>query len=152
MTFRIFNKNSGGVMIDISNLKTIDISTYLTNGLISTQPGVRGIDFVNFMLKQKPKIRNSILLPIGGRSIVAFGGYMSGGGISYLSRYLGLGCDYCVGIRIVLSDGTLLDIKENDKNYSDLLWAVKGSGGGNFGIITKYYFKPFNNRKKNARA
>ena len=122
-----FNKTAGGVMIYISNLRKIDTSTYLTNGIISAEPGCRGADFVEYLLKQSSKIRNSILLPIGSCSIVAFGGYLSGGGISYLSRYLGLLCDYCVGCRVVLSNGDVLEIMDTDKEHADLLWAIKGT-------------------------
>ena len=150
-----FNKVSNGVMIDVSTLNSVDVSNYLSNGTISAEPGVRGRDFVDFILKQKNRIKNSLLLPVGSCNIVAFGGYLTGGGISYLSSYLGLMCDYCIGARIVLHDGTVLDIKEDDENkeHQELLWAIKGSGGGNFGIITKYYLRPFNkNKHKQARA
>jgi FAD/FMN-containing dehydrogenase len=50
-------------------------------------------------------------------------------------RAFGLACDHIVGATIVTADGR---IRHVDKHSDpDLLWALKGGGGGNFGVVTQ---------------
>lgn len=61
------------------------------------------------------------------------------GGIGYLVRRYGFACDNLVDAEIVLSDGKVMMTSQDP----DLLKAIKGAGGGNFGIITKYRLKTY---------
>ncbi|KAJ5929277.1 FAD-binding domain-containing protein [Penicillium verhagenii] len=72
----------------------------------------------------------------GGRdSDVGVGGYLLGGGLSYLGPILGWGCDNIIEYEIVLASGQIVNV--NETSYPDLFLALKG-GGNNFGIVTKY--------------
>ncbi|KAJ5653619.1 FAD-binding domain-containing protein [Penicillium lividum] len=72
----------------------------------------------------------------GGRdSDVGVGGFLLGGGLSYLGPILGWGCDNIVEYEIVLASGKIVTV--NDSSYSDLFLALKG-GGNNFGVVTRY--------------
>ncbi|KAJ6086071.1 FAD-binding domain-containing protein [Penicillium sp. IBT 16267x] len=72
----------------------------------------------------------------GGRdSDVGIGGYLLGGGLSYLGPILGWGCDNILEYEIVLASGKIITV--NESSYPDLFLALKG-GGNNFGIATKY--------------
>ena len=66
---------------------------------------------------------------------VGITGLTLGGGIGILGRLHGSTCDQLVGARVVLYDGTLIDADQ------DLLWALKGSGGARFGVVTELTFK-----------
>ena len=55
-------------------------------------------------------------------------------------RKLGLACDRLRSVRIVTADGRALHCDAN--NHSDLFWALRGGGGGNFGIVTQFELAP----------
>lgn len=78
-------------------------------------------------------------VPCGLVSHTGVGGLTLGGGIGWLSRLHGLSCDSLIRAEIICADGQILKIDEN--NHSELFWAIKG-GGGNFGVVSKFYFKP----------
>lgn len=67
---------------------------------------------------------------------VGISGYIQGGGYSMLSRaYGGLACDKAVSFTMVTVDGKEAVRASADEN-KDLFWALRGGGGGNFGVIT----------------
>lgn len=72
-------------------------------------------------------------LPAGTSPNVGVVGLALGGGIGFLSRRFGLTSDNIVEFDILLADGNI--ITANKYRYSDLYWAHRGGGGGNFGII-----------------
>ena len=98
---------------------------------------------------------------IGYCGTVAEGGFVLGGGIGMQSRLYGLGLDSVAGLRIVLADGSVryvsnsLDDDDDDANSqelrglnTDLFWALRGAGGGNFGVVTEieYHLHKANDR------
>lgn len=66
-------------------------------------------------------------------------GVTLGGGFGLASRHLGLTLDSLLGVRIVTADGDLRTVDE--QSDPDLLWALKGGGGGNFGVVTDFVFR-----------
>lgn len=83
-------------------------------------------------------------LPAGSCYSVGLGGHITGGGYGLLSRLDGLTIDHLVAVDIALltaPDTVELVTCTADNEYSDLLWGIKGGGGGQFGLITRYYFE-----------
>ncbi|MGW0561611.1 FAD-binding oxidoreductase [Streptomyces sp. NPDC003016] len=88
-----------------------------------------------------------LALPGGSCSSVGLGGHISGGGYGLLSRLHGLTVDYLYAVEVVtVPDGrkpvvkvARKDSKETD--LQDLWWGHTGGGGGNFGVITRYWFR-----------
>jgi FAD binding domain/Berberine and berberine like len=76
----------------------------------------------------------------GGCGDVHVGGLTQGGGWGPVSRKYGLTCDSLVAVEIVNANGQAAVISELGAG-SDLLWALRGGGGGNFGVITKFCFR-----------
>ena len=97
------------------------------------------------------------------RNVSVGGFYQSGGFHSELGAY-GFASDHIVGVRMVLNDGSVILIYDKDMNVDehilledeqykpdiikvqnkhkkDLLWAIKGSGAGSFGVVTRYYIQ-----------
>jgi FAD/FMN-containing dehydrogenase len=52
-----------------------------------------------------------------------------------LARRYGLGCQAVSGGRIVLWDGTIVDVSEN--NHPDVLWAMRGGAAAAMGVVTQ---------------
>ena len=83
-----------------------------------------------------------VTLPAGSCYSVGLGGHITGGGYGLLSRMAGLTVDYVSAVDIVVQSGNSQPelITASANQNSDLYWAVRGGGGGNFGVITRYYF------------
>lgn len=87
------------------------------------------------------------VLPGGSCYSVGLGGHIVGGGDGILARLHGLPVDWLSGVEVVvkpvLTEDSVLKYvhKDSEGDDGELFWAHTGGGGGNFGIITKYYFK-----------
>lgn len=78
-------------------------------------------------------------LPAGSCPQVGIAGLTLGGGIGVLARKYGLTCDNVESVRFVGADGKARLVSE--ETAPDLLWALRGGGGGNFGIVTSFTFR-----------
>jgi FAD/FMN-containing dehydrogenase len=72
---------------------------------------------------------------------VGIPGFTLGGGLGFYMRQHGLAIDALIETEMVTADGKVL--KANAHEHPDLFWALRGGGGGNFGINTSFTFKPF---------
>ncbi|KAI6038830.1 hypothetical protein EDC04DRAFT_2569206 [Pisolithus marmoratus] len=76
-----------------------------------------------------------------GGSIGAGGGWVQGGGHSILSPTYGLGVDNAIEMTVVTSTGVYLTV--NNYQYPDLFWALRGGGGGTYGIVTSVTYRTY---------
>ncbi|WP_344099675.1 FAD-binding oxidoreductase [Myceligenerans crystallogenes] len=87
-----------------------------------------------------------VTLPGGTCPTVGAGGHIAGGGYGALSRLHGLTVDYLHAVEVVVvgADGrarTVVATSEPDDPHRELWWAHTGAGGGNFGVITRYWLR-----------
>ncbi|KDR84449.1 hypothetical protein GALMADRAFT_133744 [Galerina marginata CBS 339.88] len=68
----------------------------------------------------------------------ASGGWVMGGGHSAMSPVLGLGVDRVLEFKIVTPDGILRTV--NQCQNQDLFFALRGGGGGTFGVVLESSF------------
>lgn len=86
--------------------------------------------------------RYGVTIPGGSCGTVGAGGHICGGGYGLLSRLHGLTSDWLSAVDILTVDhrGKVILRRVDKTNDPDLFRACRGAGGGNFGIITNYYF------------
>ncbi|KAI6096140.1 hypothetical protein F5141DRAFT_1191117 [Pisolithus sp. B1] len=76
-----------------------------------------------------------------GGSVGAGGGWLQGGGHSVISPTYGLGVDNAIEITVVTSTGAYLTV--NSYQNPDLFWALRGGGGGTYGIVTSVTYRTY---------
>jgi FAD/FMN-containing dehydrogenase len=87
-----------------------------------------------------------VTIPGGRCHSVGAGGHICGGGDGLLSRRFGLTIDHLYAVEVVVVDGSgkarsVVATREPDDPNRDLWWAHSGGGGGNFGVITRYWMR-----------
>jgi hypothetical protein len=87
-----------------------------------------------------------VVIPLGEYPGVGMGGHVSGGAFGFLCRQLGLAADYLYGVEVVTVDAdgdakVVVATRETSDPNRDLWWAHTGGGAGNFGIVTRYWFR-----------
>lgn len=75
----------------------------------------------------------------GCTSVGAAGGFLQGGGFGSFSKKYGIAAANLLEAEIVTADGKILIA--NEYQNEDLFWALKGGGGGTFGIVTQVILK-----------
>jgi FAD/FMN-containing dehydrogenase len=83
--------------------------------------------------------RHGRTIPAGCGPTVGIAGLTLGGGLGILGRKYGLTADHLVGAQVVLPDGRVLDC--DDHHDRELFWALRGAGGGQFGVVTSLTFR-----------
>jgi len=69
----------------------------------------------------------------GSAGDVAVAGYALGGGLSFYGRAHGLASSHVRAVELVTADGSIVRASEHE--LPDLFWALRGGGGGNFGVV-----------------
>ncbi|MET9604353.1 FAD-binding oxidoreductase [Streptomyces sp. NPDC006512] len=78
-------------------------------------------------------------VPAGLCPSVGIAGLTLGGGLGLSSRAHGTTSDRLLGARVVTPDGV---VRETDAGTDpSLYWALRGGGGGNFGVVTEFRFR-----------
>ena len=67
------------------------------------------------------------------KTVGCIGGWAQGGGHSPASRDFGLGADQILEARVVLANGAI--VTANACENADLFFAIRGGGGGTYGIV-----------------
>jgi len=125
-----FSQTNGGIVIDTSLMKRVKVDK--ANLIATVEAGIRVGTLVRMLAQE------GFLAPFGDSSTVGIGGISTGGGITAIQRTAGVISDNILAATIVNADGEIMHVSENEN--PDLLWAIRGGGGGNFGIITSYTF------------
>ncbi|AXB42331.1 FAD-binding oxidoreductase [Amycolatopsis albispora] len=86
-----------------------------------------------------------VTIPGGSCPAVGAGGHFAGGGYGALSRRHGSVVDHLYGVEVVVADRdgarVVVATREPGDPHHDLWWAHTGGGGGNFGVVTRYWLR-----------
>jgi FAD/FMN-containing dehydrogenase len=123
-----WSSGNGKLIIDVSRLNAIRLDgTEATVGA-----GAKLIDVYATLGKRGRTI------PAGSCPSVGVAGLTLGGGHGVMSRSMGLTCDNLIGATLITADGTTHEVSAD--NEPDVLWALRGAGCGNFGVVTSLRF------------
>ncbi|OIK27312.1 FAD-binding oxidoreductase [Streptomyces malaysiense] len=124
-----------GIVIDISELKSVRIDAAARVATVGA--GLNQLEAVTTLAKR------NFAVTTGTEGSVGLSGATLGGGFGFLTRWLGMACDSLIGAEIVVAEGDeCAKVVKADLNHnSDLLWALRGAGNGNFGIVTSLTYK-----------
>ncbi|XVF04142.1 hypothetical protein REPUB_Repub05bG0056500 [Reevesia pubescens] len=114
------------VIVDLVNFRSVDVD--VENKVVWVQSGAI-LGELYYRINEKTK---TLASPTGIFHTIGTGGHFSGGGYGLLFRKYGLAADNIVDAQIIDVNGRILDRKSMGE---DLFWAIRGGGGGSFGIV-----------------
>jgi hypothetical protein len=87
-----------------------------------------------------------VVIPLGEHPDIGMGGHVAGGAFGFLCRQLGLAADYLYAVEVVTVDAdgkasAVVATREESDPNRDLWWAHTGGGAGNFGVVTRFWFR-----------
>jgi len=87
-----------------------------------------------------------VTIPAGVAANVGVGGHIVGGAFGFLCRKHGLAADHLYAVEVVVVDDqgmakSIVATREPSDPNRELWWAHTGGGGGNFGVVTRYWFR-----------
>jgi FAD/FMN-containing dehydrogenase len=120
-----------GVVADLRRLNAITVNTRTRTATVGA--GAHLIDV------ERALAAHGVAIPHGSCPSVGVGGLALGGGVGFASRAWGTTSDNVLALRIVTADGRVHNCSAHEN--SDLYWACRGGGGGNFGVATSFTFR-----------
>lgn len=129
-----------GLIINTAALRHVPYDP--SSNLLEIGGGTLNVDIFKTLQGLRPEAFKDGMAIVHGRcGAVGASAYLMGGGIGFDMRSFGAGCDLVDSVDVALADGTVVTASKD--LASDLLWALRGSGGGNLGIATAWRLRPF---------
>ncbi|KAG9237432.1 hypothetical protein BJ875DRAFT_157184 [Amylocarpus encephaloides] len=124
--------NNGGVTIDMSHMNSTTLSPDKSIAFVGA-----GARWNNVFAALEP-----LNLTVSGGRVagIGTGGFLTGGGISFFSPEYGWACDRIAGMEVVIAGGVVLYVTR--QLFPDLFSVLQG-GSNNFGIVTRFDLKTF---------
>ena len=87
-----------------------------------------------------------VVLPVGQSPDIGIGGHALGSAFGWIHRRHGLAGDHLYAVEVLVVDAAgsvrrVVATREADDPNRELWWAHTGGGGGNFGVVTRYWFR-----------
>jgi FAD/FMN-containing dehydrogenase len=121
----------GSLVIDLGGLTSVSVTS---SGVATVGAGIRlgalYLDLYN---------QGGWTLNAGTCPSVGIGGHALGGGFGLLGRRNGLLIDSIKEMQLVNANGELLTVSATSN--SDLFYALRGAGGGSYGVVTQFTFQ-----------
>ncbi|MCD7462776.1 hypothetical protein HAX54_049341 [Datura stramonium] len=127
----------GSPFVVIDLMKLDGVSLDLDSGTAWVQGGAT-LGQTYYAISQASNVHG---FAAGSCPTVGVGGHISGGGFGFLSRKYGLAADNVVDALLVDAQGRVLD---RESMGEDIFWAIRGGGGGIWGIIYAWKIRLLN--------
>jgi FAD binding domain-containing protein/berberine-like enzyme len=127
------------VILDVSPMKGISYDAEM--GAIAVEAGATVGETFQALFENW-----RVVIPLGEYPGIGMGGHVAGGAFGFLCRQLGLAADYLYAVEVVTVDeegraGSVVATRETSDPNRDLWWAHTGGGAGNFGVVTRFWFR-----------
>jgi FAD/FMN-containing dehydrogenase len=122
------HSSTSGIVIDVTPMSSVSVS----GGVAKVGAGARLGDVYDALDE------HDLTIAAGCGPEVGIAGLTLGGGLGILGRTHGLTSDQLLGAQVVLADGRIVEC--DDHHHEELFWALRGAGGGNFGVVTSFAF------------
>jgi len=128
-----FSTTDNGILLDLLRMKKVNLD--MESKTVTLEGGAR---WGNAYSKLVSGRHDGYIINGGRCPTVGVSGFILGGGLGPFTRSFGMGCDSLLEATIVTSDGKEITLKDSGNPKSDedrLFWALRGAGGGNFGVV-----------------
>ncbi|MEU6736199.1 FAD-binding oxidoreductase [Streptomyces physcomitrii] len=124
-----YSSGDGRLILDVSRLATVRVSG--KEAVVGA-----GAKLMDVYRGLSPR---GVTIPAGSCPTVGISGLTLGGGHGVASRAYGLTCDSLISATVMTAAGKQLTAGKDEN--PDLFWALRGAGGGNFGVVTELRFR-----------
>ena len=127
------------VIVDVSPMKRVYYDRHMH--AVAVEAGATVGDTFRVLFD-----RWGTVIPLGEYPAIGMGGHVAGGAFGFLCRQLGLAVDYLHAVEVVSVDESgharvVVATREASDPNRELWWAHTGGGAGNFGVVTRYWFR-----------
>ncbi|HEY1592015.1 MAG TPA: FAD-binding oxidoreductase [Solirubrobacteraceae bacterium] len=128
---------SGGIVVDVSQMKSARLDPRAAT--VTVGAGLTQVEAVAALGER------GFAVATGGEATVGLTGATLGGGLGFFTRNYGMVCDNLIAAEVVVASGGdgAQAIRVDRERNSDLLWALRGAGNGNFGIVTSLTYRMY---------
>ncbi|KAG0266389.1 hypothetical protein DFQ27_009830 [Actinomortierella ambigua] len=124
----------GSLVIDLAHFQQFSLDS--ATGIATVGAGTRLGPLYARLWKE-----GQYLIAAGTCPAVGIGGIALGGGVGMAARKHGATTHNIVGMTMVSAEGKILEVSASSN--SDLFWALRGAGGGSFGLVTEFQIRAF---------
>ncbi|KAA8649457.1 hypothetical protein EYZ11_007756 [Aspergillus tanneri] len=127
-SFTAYSALNGTLVIDIAHINNVEVSHDRHTATVGA--GIR----LGALYTALDAYNTSF---IGGICpTVGLAGFIGSGGFNMQQRSQGLGVDHVLAAKVVTADG--LTVVASPDSHPDLFWAIRGGGGGTYGIVVEF--------------
>ncbi|KAK1828988.1 FAD binding domain-protein [Podospora conica] len=126
-----------GISLDLRSMKTAQLDMNPVDPMVTMDAGCQWGDVYEKLIIGG---HDRYIINGGRCPTVGVSGFILGGGLGPFTRSFGMGADTLAEATLVTADGSLVTVSESDPPSSSkgrLFWALRGAGGGNFGIVVQ---------------
>ncbi|MCY0865609.1 MAG: FAD-binding oxidoreductase [Sulfobacillus sp.] len=131
-SYEAYSLLNDGLVIDVSRLRQMTFDPHQRIAQIGA--GSRLLEIYETLWNA-----GRFTIPGGSCPTVGIAGLTLGGGYGLISRRWGLTVDALTAVELVDARGDLVQVSSD--RYPDLFWALRGAGGNNFGVVTRFWFR-----------
>ncbi|PLB49864.1 FAD-binding domain-containing protein [Aspergillus steynii IBT 23096] len=127
-SFTAFSSLNGTLVIDIAHINQVQVSRDRRSATVGA--GIRLGALYTALNEYDTSFIGGICPTVG------LAGFLGSGGFNMQQRSQGLGVDHVLAAKVVTADGRT--VLASPKSHPDLFWAIRGGGGGTYGIVVEF--------------